>query len=85
MTTPLLKVENLRIELTTRDGVAPVIDDLSFELGQNENISFVGESGCGKSMTALAIMRIMMMRTQEIRLAPRAMKIIAMKTMIIWF
>ncbi|MBO6776252.1 MAG: ABC transporter ATP-binding protein [Marinibacterium sp.] len=59
MTTPLLKVENLRIELTTRDGVAPVIDDLSFELGQNENISFVGESGCGKSMTALAIMGLL--------------------------
>ena len=32
MTEPLLKVENLRIELTTRDGVCPVIDDLSFEL-----------------------------------------------------
>jgi peptide/nickel transport system ATP-binding protein len=59
MTTPLLKVENLRIEITTRDGVAPVIDDLSFELGHNEAISFVGESGCGKSMTALAIMGLL--------------------------
>lgn len=56
---PLLKVENLRIELSTRAGVAPVIDDLSFELGQNESISFVGESGCGKSMTALAIMGLL--------------------------
>ncbi|UWQ90479.1 ABC transporter ATP-binding protein [Rhodobacteraceae bacterium M382] len=59
MANPLLKIENLRIELTTRDGVAPVIDDLSFELGQNEAISFVGESGCGKSMTALAIMGLL--------------------------
>ena len=59
MTEPLLKVENLRIELKTRAGVAPVIDDLSFELGQNESISFVGESGCGKSMTALAIMGLL--------------------------
>lgn len=59
MTQPLLKVENLRIEITTRDGVAPVIDDLSFELGHNEAISFVGESGCGKSMTALAIMGLL--------------------------
>ena len=59
MTTPLLKVENLRIELTTRTGTAPVIDDLSFELGHGENIRFVGESGCGKSMTALAIMGLL--------------------------
>ena len=52
----LLKVENLRIELTTRDGIAPVIDDLPLELEAGETVSFVGESGCGKSMTALAIM-----------------------------
>ena len=59
MTEPLLKVENLRVELTTRNGTAPVIDDLSFELHAGENISFVGESGCGKSMTALAIMGLL--------------------------
>ena len=59
MTDPLLKVENLRIELATRDGVAPVIDDLSLELGVGETLSFVGESGCGKSMTALAIMGLL--------------------------
>lgn len=56
---PLLKVENLRIELTTRNGIAPVIDDLSFELQAGESISFVGESGCGKSMTALGIMGLL--------------------------
>jgi len=55
----LLKVENLRIELTTRTGVAPVIDDLSFELHAGETLSFVGESGCGKSMTALGIMGLL--------------------------
>ncbi len=57
--TALLKVENLRIELTTRDGVAPVIDDLSFEMNAGETMSFVGESGCGKSMTALGIMGLL--------------------------
>ncbi len=57
--TPLLQVENLRIELKTRAGVAPVIDDLSFTLQHDESISFVGESGCGKSMTALAIMGLL--------------------------
>ena len=55
----LLEVENLRIELTTRDGTAPVIDDLSFTLEAGETLSFVGESGCGKSMTALAIMGLL--------------------------
>ncbi len=59
MSEPLLKVENLRIELTTRDGIAPVIDNLSFQLDAGENISFVGESGCGKSMTALGIMGLL--------------------------
>ncbi len=56
---PLLKIDNLRIELTTRDGIAPVIDDLSLELGAGETLSFVGESGCGKSMTALGIMGLL--------------------------
>ena len=55
----LLEVKNLRIELTTRDGVAPVIDDLSFTLNPGETLSFVGESGCGKSMTALALMGLL--------------------------
>ena len=51
----LLEVENLRVELTTRQGISPVIDDLSFSLGAGECMSLVGESGCGKSMTALAL------------------------------
>jgi|TARA_B110000238_G_C16131845_1_gene441821 oligopeptide/dipeptide ABC transporter ATP-binding protein len=55
----LLEVKNLRIELITRDGVAPVIDDLSFTLSPGETLSFVGESGCGKSMTALALMGLL--------------------------
>ena len=56
---PLMEVKNLRIELTTRDGTAPVIDDLSFSLYEGETLSFVGESGCGKSMTALALMGLL--------------------------
>ena len=59
MAAPLLKVQNLRIELNTHAGIAPVIDDLSFVLGHDECISFVGESGCGKSMTALGIMGLL--------------------------
>ena len=55
----LLEVENLRVELTPRGSVAPVIDDVSFNLEAGETLSFVGESGCGKSMTALAIMGLL--------------------------
>ncbi|MEO0379227.1 MAG: ABC transporter ATP-binding protein [Pseudomonadota bacterium] len=59
MMAPLLQVENLRVELAVRGGVVPVIDDLSFTLDHGENLSFVGESGCGKSMTALAVMGLL--------------------------
>ena len=56
MAEPLLSVKNLTVEFTIRGGVVPVIADLSFDLIPGETLSLVGESGCGKSMTALAIM-----------------------------
>ena len=59
MMAPILKVENLSVELKTREGTSPVIDELSFELNAGETLSFVGESGCGKSMTALGIMGLL--------------------------
>ena len=57
--TALLDVENLRVEMALKGGAAPVIDDLSLTLNAGETLSFVGESGCGKSMTALAIMGLL--------------------------
>ena len=59
MMAPILKVENLSVELKTREGTSMVIDELSFELNAGETLSFVGESGCGKSMTALGIMGLL--------------------------
>ena len=53
---PLLALQDLRVDFDTRDGAASVIRDLSFELAAGETLGIVGESGCGKSMTALAIM-----------------------------
>ena len=55
----LLEVERLRIELALRGGAVPVVDDLSLTLEAGRTLSFVGESGCGKSMTALAIMGLL--------------------------
>jgi len=55
-TNTLLQVEGLRVEFDVRQGVATVINDLNFSLDQGETLGIVGESGCGKSVTALAIM-----------------------------
>jgi peptide/nickel transport system ATP-binding protein len=52
----LLDVEDLSVEFDTRQGVARVINDLRLFLDPGETLGIVGESGCGKSMTALAIM-----------------------------
>ena len=57
--TPVLDIRDLTVELTTRAGVAPVIDGLSLTLGEGETLAVVGESGCGKSMTALAVMGLL--------------------------
>jgi len=59
MTTPLLKVDNLRIALAG-DGVTyNAVENVSFEIGRGEAFGLVGESGCGKSITALAVMGLL--------------------------
>jgi peptide/nickel transport system ATP-binding protein len=55
---PLLEVRDLRTHFHTRDGVVRAVDGVSFGLGQGETLGIVGESGCGKSITSLSIMRL---------------------------
>ena len=55
----LLSVNNLNIEAYTRTGVAKVVKDLSFSIKQGETLGVVGESGCGKTVTALSIMKLL--------------------------
>ena len=55
---PLLEVEDLRTWLYLRHGVLKAVDGLSFSLAAGETLAVVGESGCGKSMTALSLMRL---------------------------
>ena len=52
----VLAVEDLRTSFHTRDGVVRAVDGVSWTLGKSEVLGIVGESGCGKSVTALSIM-----------------------------
>jgi oligopeptide/dipeptide ABC transporter ATP-binding protein len=55
---PLLCLNRLKTHFTTVEGTAKAVDDVSFTLHKGEVIGLVGESGCGKSVTALSIMRL---------------------------
>ncbi|MGZ5584036.1 MAG: ATP-binding cassette domain-containing protein, partial [Usitatibacter sp.] len=58
MTAPLLEVEDLRTHFFTRDGVVRAVDGVTFAIQPGETLALVGESGCGKSVTSLSIMRL---------------------------
>ncbi|MCC6790878.1 MAG: ABC transporter ATP-binding protein, partial [Thermomicrobiales bacterium] len=57
--TPLLTVSNLKTVIKTRKRELAAVDGVSFSVGRGEILGLVGESGCGKSMTALSIMRLL--------------------------
>jgi oligopeptide/dipeptide ABC transporter ATP-binding protein len=55
----ILSVSNLSIGFDTDDGLIPVIEDVSFSLHQGGTLALVGESGCGKSVTAFALLKLL--------------------------
>ena len=55
---PLLEVRGLRTSFYTRDGVVRAVDGIDFHVDRGEIMGLVGESGCGKSVTSLSIMRL---------------------------
>ena len=54
----VLSVDNLRTHFTTRWGTVKAVDGISFDLRKGETLGIVGESGCGKSVTMLSLMRL---------------------------
>jgi peptide/nickel transport system ATP-binding protein len=58
---PVLRVRDLTVEFATEDGVIRAVDGVSFDVQPNETLGLVGESGCGKTVTGLSILRLIPM------------------------
>jgi len=56
--TPVLAVQGVKTYFYTSDGIVKAVDGVTFSVGRGEAVGIVGESGCGKSCTALSIMRL---------------------------
>ena len=71
-TRPLLEIDNLHTHFFTPAGVVRAVDGVSYSLRSGETLGVVGESGCGKSVTALSILRLVATRRAASSKAPSA-------------
>jgi oligopeptide transport system ATP-binding protein len=56
--TALLEVRNIKTYFHTQDGIVKAVDGVSYNVNRGETIALVGESGCGKTVSALSILRL---------------------------
>ncbi len=59
MSKTVLQVEDLHASFFTRQGVVKAVDGVSFHVDEGETLGIVGESGCGKTVTGLSILRLL--------------------------
>ena len=57
---PILDIEKLKVSFYTYEGVVKAIEEISFSLGDGDTLGVVGETGCGKSVTVLSILRLIL-------------------------
>ena len=72
MNTPLLQIDQLITAFDTEEGRLRAVDGISFNLAADRTLGLVGESGCGKSVTALSIMRLLPQPAGRIESCSRA-------------
>ena len=79
---PLLRVSDLRTSFFTSDGEVRAVDGVSFDIADGQTVGLVGESGCGKSVTALSILRLLPKGTGRIvsgEIAFQGMDLVALR------
>src|SRR3984957_4049755 len=85
MAEPILAVRDLSVDARTPEGLRPVLEGVSFTLHPGETLCLAGESGSGKSLTALSIMRLLSPslkpRSGSIRLAERELRTLSERSM----
>ena len=85
MMEPILALRNLCVDARTPEGLRPVLEDVSFTIKPGETLCLAGESGSGKSLTALSIMRLLSLslkpRSGSIRLAGRELMTLSERAM----
>ncbi len=64
---PILEIKNLQVEFHTLDGVVHAVNDVSFSVEEGKTLGIVGESGCGKSVSVLSVMRLIQEPPGKIR------------------